>query len=95
MKDIKDFERFLNEWCEKNHKPNPGVENNNDIWKSAWEEFVKTELVEEYEERKQEYLDMKLLTHRELAKREAEAKKEKIEEEPKLNDWDKVKKLLK
>ena len=94
MKGIKEFEVFLNEWCERNHKPNPGVNNNNDIWKSAWEEFVKTELIDEYEERKQEYLDMKLLTHKELARREAENKKQ-TEDESNLNDWEKVKKLLK
>lgn len=75
----KEFEKFLPEWCEKNKKPLPKKDSFNKIWKAAWEDFMRTRLKETWEERRQEFLNMKLLTKREMQERKKETPTEEVE----------------
>lgn len=88
MKDINDFNKFYEQWCITNNKPFKGIDNINKYWQQAWEDFMKTELKDEYESRKQEYKDMKLLSYYELNKRD-------IAEQPEPSVWEQVKSQLK
>lgn len=95
MNILSNFEPYLKKWCEENHKPIPDIDKPNDVWKLAWDSYVKQELVPNWEQTKQEYLNMELLTKKEQQKREKQKEVEPVEEEKKLTDWEKVSSLLK
>ena len=92
---LSNFELYLKEWCTKNNKPLPNANKPNDIWKMAWDSYVKEKLVPNWEEHKQSYLNMELLTKKEQNKRK-NVKVEEIEEvEEPTSQWDEVSRLLK
>lgn len=86
---------FLKKWCHENHLPMPKEGQMNKIWSQAWEAFMKTYLIEHYEEIKQQFLDIPLLTKKEL---ERQLKEKKLQEsectEEKQSSWDRVKEML-
>ena len=95
---MEEFDKYLKTWSKKNHLPCPSIDKITKNWQLAWNDFLKDVMEPKWEEQKQEFLNMKLLTKEEQRKREEESKKkEEIEEEftlDKETDWDKVKKLM-
>ncbi len=89
------FEKHLTKWCKENHKPKPAIDNMNKFWKMAWEDFMKTELTAEWEERKEEYNNIHLLTKREAEKLKQKQSEPEPEDEPEENSWEKIQKFLK
>ena len=95
MKDLTEgFREYLLEWCKENHKPQP-KQAGGKYWKEAWESYMKTRLVPEWEENKKAYLDMTLLTNKMKEQLEKEETKEvEPEQEDTESSWDKVQKML-
>lgn len=60
----KEFEPFLKDWCHKHHVPVPKRMNKH--WMSAWQDFMDTYLKDHYEEIRQAYLDLPLLSNKSL-----------------------------
>jgi hypothetical protein len=86
---LSNFEIYLKEYCEKNHIKVP--RDKDKIWKVVWDSYVKEKLVLNWENYKNEYLNMELLTKSKQQKLQAqEVEEEEVEE----SDWDKVSKLL-
>lgn len=103
---IKKFTEYLPEWCKENKKPIPPEGSHNKVWQMAWEDFMKSKLVSDWEEHKQQYWNLQLLTKKEQDKRKKESSSQeenlesnKILSETTQNDenessWDKVQKYL-
>lgn len=99
---MKLFEEYLPRWSNEKHLPIP-TQKHMDKWMVAWNDFTNEELPKYYEERRQEYLNMRIKTkemmieeqrqQRELELNKQVEKEEKVEEKP-LTEWDKVRKLL-
>ena len=88
---LSNFEIYLKEFCEKNNHAIPKEKDK--VWKLAWDSYVKEKLVPNWENYKNEYLNMELLTKSKLKQqKQIEIKEEQIVEE---SDWDKVAKMLK
>lgn len=89
---VEDFKPFLKEWCHKKHLPIPEEGKTTKVWQKAWQEYMDTYLTEHYEEIRQDYLNMPVLTREELRKQLAEEsiKKESKEE----SSWDRIKEQL-
>lgn len=91
-----DFQKYLETWCKTNHKPLPEKGKINKYWQLAWESYMKTELTDKWEQRKNEFLNIKVLTKQEekrLTKQQALESQYEAEEED--SSWGRVKKFLK
>lgn len=95
---VKDFGPYLEKWCKDNHKPMP--KKINKYWQQAWEDYMKTDLVKNWEANKEAYLNMPLLTKQQEKELELQDSRENdtLEEselnEPSPSSWEQVKKYL-
>ena len=86
----------FNEWYKKTYgKENTVFDNPGEItegWKTAWDEFIKTVMSEKWEDIKQEYLSMELLTNRKKKQLQKQINSDIIVEESSesKSDWDLV-----
>jgi hypothetical protein len=93
---MKEFETYLPEWARENNKPIPKIDSMNKVWGMAWESFLKEKLVPQWENIKQEFLDIELMTRKNIKKKQADIEiLEEEESEEQLSGWEKVKKHLK
>ena len=95
---IKSFNEYLPKWCEQNNKPIPKDGATNKVWQQAWESFMKTELVNSWEQNKQEYWNMQLLTKHEQKVQINEHTSQQSEDtftQDTITSWDKVQQYLK
>ena len=106
---VGNFNIFLKKWCKEHHKPLPAKGSLNKYWQEAWTDYLKTELTDSWEEYKQEFNNIPLLTKKEekRIKKEEELRKKQeiynIEEEETLQEvqkeskssWDNIQKYLK
>ena len=91
---LEEFEPYLTKWCHEHHKPRPDINNMNKFWRMAWEDFMKTELTEQWDERKEEYANIQLLSKKDLHTNIVETEEEEPEQ-PEENSWEKIQKYLK
>lgn len=99
---MKLFEEYLPRWSNEKHLPIP-TQKHMDRWMVAWADFVKDELPKYYEQRRLEYLNMRIKTkemmlaeqrqQREVALNTVEEVEEVKKPEPQTA-WDRVRKLL-
>ena len=96
---LKEFELYLPQWAETNKKPIPDVNTINKLWTAAWESFMKERLMEDWQQRKESFLSMQLLTKTEMKKREKEKEISQILDEDMTTEepsgWDKICKYMK
>jgi len=93
---LKEFDKFLPGWAEKNLKPIPTP--NSDNWNLAWASFTKEFLNPHWDEIAQDYKNMQYKTSNisiPITPIQNEIEPEEIEEEPEKSDWEKVQELLK
>ena len=100
---MKLFEEYLPRWSNEKHLPIP-TQKHMDRWMVAWADFMKDELPKYYDERRIEYLNMRLKTKemmmaedrekREIELNTVETVEEKKEESKPQSAWDRVKVLL-
>ena len=101
---MKLFEEYLPRWSNEKHLPIPTTKHM-DRWLIAWGDFMKEELPKHYDERRQEYINMRIKTKdmmlaEEREQREVELNKQveeeakEIKEEKPQSEWDKIRKLL-
>ena len=94
---MKEFELYLPEWAEQNNKPIPNINKMNKLWTAAWESFMKDKLIGDWQQRKDAFMSIQLLTKTEMKKRERQKNlQESLEsnvEQP--SGWDKIKKYMK
>ena len=95
---LEEFPRYLEEWCKKNHKPVPPVGTINKFWQLAWQDYMKEKLVPQWEDIKEEYLNMDLLNKNSERKIQKEIRKQEFlnslpDEEPEkeLSMWERIK----
>lgn len=92
---LEDFKPFLEKWCNENHLPKPEINNMNRVWLRAWHAYTNTYLKEHYEEVKQQYLDIPVLTKTEYKKQLREEKQAKTQEkQTSLTSWERVQKIM-
>lgn len=95
---VKDFGPYLEKWCKDNHKPMPNKINK--YWQQAWEDYMKTNLVKNWETNKEAYLNMPLLTKQQEKELELQRNQENnIPEEQESSQvvtsrWEQVQKYL-
>lgn len=53
------FEKYLPDWSNKYHKPIP-TKNHPEKWNEAWLDFIEDILIPQYDDLKQDYLDLSL-----------------------------------
>ena len=96
MNILEEFDKFLPVWCHENHLPKPPQGKMNKVWKQAWQAFMDTFLKEHYDEIREDFMNIKLLTKKELErqlKEEKENKKAEVEVED--NAWGRIQELMK
>ena len=59
---LEDFQKHLEKWCKDNHKPLPPKGKINKYWQLAWEDYMRTTLTDNWNVRKQQFLDIPVLT---------------------------------
>lgn len=99
---LEDFPQYLEQWCKTNHKPVPPVGVINKYWQLAWQDYMKNKLVPEWEDIKQDYLDMEMLTkdaEKQITKEDKlkELYKDLPDDEPEEQTdsmWNRIKKQL-
>ena len=97
MNILEDFKPFLKNWCHENHLPMPEEGKMNRVWQSAWQSYMETHLTDHYEEIKQSYLDMEVLTVGQLKKLEAEQNSKTIELDTKEDSktaWQRIQEMM-
>ena len=89
MEDInKCFEEYTPKWC-KEHKLPTACLKKSKYWQQAWQDFMQDVLLEQYEERKQEFLNIELLSSKTMNNKVEE------EEEAPTNNWQDIQQYLK
>ena len=99
---LEDFQKHLKKWCKDNHKPLPPEGKINKYWQLAWEDYMKTTLTDNWESRKNEFLNISLLTKQEQKLQEKQNKldtryeetEEVVETEEQSSSWDRIQKFL-
>ena len=96
---LKEFEEFLPKWCHENHLPKPPIGKQNKVWRKGWQAFMDTYLKEHYDEIREEFLNIKVLTRKELERQLKEEKENKLKQKQEVEEeetsWERVQQLLK
>ena len=90
---LEDFKPFLENWCNEQRLPKPKEGDMNKVWLRAWHAYMNTYLKDHYEEIRQQYLDMPVLTKEEY-ERQLQEEKQVTQEETSLTSWERVEKLM-
>ena len=91
---VKNFEPYLKEWCHEKHLPIPEEGKQNKVWQRAWKDYMKKLLTENYDEIKDYFMSIPLLTRKQLLQG-TDSIDVQEEEEKELSSWERVQQLMK
>lgn len=90
---ITEFEKYLPEWAHKKHYPVPKKKDKH--WQEAWLNFMQEVLVPQWDEFKDYYNNIPVLTKTEERKLKLQDKNKLQETKENESSWDKIQQFLK